>query len=78
MEAEKISPFERGHPVDSLHAGDIKPEHSPINLLGKVLYRQQPPWEQRRKSIILLCSVVTGVVLGAICVAVILLQNQRH
>ena len=56
----------------------IKPEHSPINLLGRMLYQRQAPWEQRNKAIILIWSVGTGLFLGGICMAVILFQNRPH
>jgi hypothetical protein len=60
------------------HVGTIKPEHSLINLLGRLIYHRQPPWEQRRKVIILLWSIIIGMVLGGIYVAVILFQTGHR
>jgi len=56
----------------------ITPKFSPINLLGKLFFRRRAPWEQRRKVVVLLWSVVVGVVLGGMCVAMILFQNRRR
>jgi hypothetical protein len=74
----KINPFAHGHSGDRRHAGLIKPEYSPINLLGRCLYRRQAPWEQRRKTVILLWAITTGLIFGAACVALILFQNSRR
>ncbi len=58
--------------------GVIKPEHSPINLLGKLFFRAQAPWEQRRKISILLWTVAMGLIFGGLCVTAFILQNNRH
>jgi hypothetical protein len=57
---------------------DIKPEHSPLTLLGKLVFRNQAPWQQRRKISVVLWSVTIGLILGGICTLVILFQNNRH
>lgn len=57
---------------------EIKPEHSPLNLLGKLFFRNQAPWEQRRKMSVVLWSVAIGLLLGGVCTLVILFQNKRH
>ena len=56
----------------------IKPEYSPINLLGKIFFNRQPLWEQRRKTLLLLWSILTGLIFGGLCMAVIFFQNSRH
>jgi len=56
----------------------IKPEHSPLFLLGKLFFRNQAPWQQRRKISVVLWSVTIGLILGGICTLVILFQNNRH
>ena len=43
-----------------------------------MIYYQQPPWEQRRKTVILLWSILIGLIFGGLCMAVIFLQNSRH
>jgi hypothetical protein len=56
----------------------IKPEYSLVNLLGKLVFRQQAPWQQRRKSIILSWSILVGLGFGGLVMATMLLQNGRH
>ena len=58
--------------------GVIKPENSPINLLGKIMFRGEAPWEQRLKISIVLWTVVMGLIFGGLCVAAFILQNNRH
>jgi hypothetical protein len=68
--------------VDFLASGlmliAIKPEYSPINLLGKLFFRRAASWEQRHKMINPLWAAAFGLVLGAISVSFILLENSRH
>ena len=56
----------------------IKPDHSPITLLGKLFFRCQQPWEQRQHVVQLLWSVVVGVVVGGICVGAFLFQASHR
>jgi hypothetical protein len=56
----------------------IKPESSVITLLGKLFFRGQPLWEQRSKMITLVWSVAVGILVAAVSVAVIFLQNARR
>jgi hypothetical protein len=57
---------------------DIKPEHSPIYLMGKFCFRRQAPWQQRRKILLTLWTLAIGLLLGGISAAVIIFQNKRH
>ena len=43
-----------------------------------MFFYRQPPWEQRRKTVILLWSVLTGLILGGLCMTLIFFQNSRH
>jgi hypothetical protein len=56
----------------------IKPENSPLHLLGKIFFRGAAPWEQRRKTSILLWAVAMGLFFGGLCVVGFILQNNRH
>ncbi len=56
----------------------IEPDHSTIGLLGKLLFRHQPAWAQRRKMIVLLCSTLVGLFCGGIVVVIILVTNKTH
>jgi len=74
----KIIPFVHGLSQDWNDAVVIKPEYSPINLLSKMFFNRQPLWEQRRKTVLLLWSILTGLIFGGLCMAVIFFQNNRH
>ena len=56
----------------------IKPEYSPINLLGKLFFWRLSPWQQRSKIIIVMWSIIVGLAFGAAVMMVILIQNGRH
>jgi hypothetical protein len=55
----------------------IEPDHSTIGLLGKLFFRRQPSWAQRRKMIVLLCSILAGLFCGGV-VVVIILATKSH
>jgi len=56
----------------------IKPELSPINLLGKLFFRRQAPWQQRQKMMIVCWTLTVGMLVGGAVVGLMLLQNSRH
>ena len=49
-----------------------------MNLLGKLLFPNSLPYEQRRKFRTLAVSVVVGLTLSAIFVVLAFLANRRH
>jgi len=53
----------------------IKPDHSLLGLLGKLFFRHQPTWVQRRKMGVLFWSIVVGLFCGGVIVAGILAAN---
>jgi hypothetical protein len=56
----------------------IKPDYSPINLLGKLFFRRAAPWQQRNKMIIVLYTIAVGLVGGAAILACTWFANDRH
>jgi hypothetical protein len=57
---------------------DIKPDYSPLGLLGKLFFRRQAPWVQRRRMVVILWSLVVGLLSGGVIVALTLAQNAKN
>ena len=55
----------------------IKPDRSPIGLLGKFFFRRQQSWMRRRKIIVAMWCLVVGLVCGGAAIALVLFQNTR-
>jgi hypothetical protein len=58
--------------------GDIKLNHSPVNLLGKLIFRHRAPWEQRQKAAVLFWSITLGLLSAGSFAGALLLTNTRH
>ena len=56
----------------------IKSKHSTLNVLGKIFFRGQPPWEQRRKMVLLLWSAAAGAIVGGALVGWLFVENTRR
>ncbi|MDR3456850.1 MAG: hypothetical protein P4N60_05350 [Verrucomicrobiae bacterium] len=56
----------------------IKPEHSPINLLGKLFFRRQAPWQQRQKMLVVCWTLFVALFVGVVVIGLMFLQNSRH
>ncbi len=48
-----------------------------MKILGKLLFPDSPPYEQRKKIQILLASIAVGLVISAAFVLIALKQNNR-
>jgi hypothetical protein len=53
----------------------IKPDYSPLGMLGKLFFRRQAPWVQRRNMIVVMWAIVVGFLCGGVMVALTLFQN---
>jgi len=51
---------------------------SPVNILGKILFRNEPPWQRRRKTLTLLWTVGVGLSVGIIVMVVVYLMNKKR
>jgi hypothetical protein len=65
-------------PGFSLIVVDIKPDHSPLGLMGKLFFRRQSPWAQRRKMVVVLWCIIVGLLSGGVIVALTLYQNAKN
>jgi hypothetical protein len=55
----------------------IKPDYSPVQLLGGFLFRREASWEQRRNTINLLWAVATGLTVAGLMLLLMLAINSR-
>lgn len=55
----------------------IKPDYSPLGLLGKLFFRREPPWMQRRKMMMIMWSLLVGLICGGFVIALVIVQNTR-
>jgi hypothetical protein len=60
------------------YVGGIKPKLSPVEVLGKLFFRHHAVWEQRHKTIVLVWSVMTGLVLAGAFTGAMLAYNAHH
>jgi hypothetical protein len=56
----------------------IKSKLAPVNLLRKLFFRRYSPWVQRDKTIVMVWSVVTRLVMAGTPAGVLLAHNTRH
>ena len=55
----------------------IRLKNSPLDWLGKLFFRRSASWEQRRKTVVLLWSIATGLIMGGAVILVALTQNFK-
>jgi hypothetical protein len=48
-----------------------------LSILGKVLYPQQPLWRARRQARQMLAAFFVSLMLGAVIIAVMYIQNAK-
>jgi len=53
----------------------VRIKHSILVLLGKFIFPREAPWVGRQKIIYLIWSVVVGIIMGAIILAVAFWSN---
>jgi len=73
----KINSFSCGYFPERPHVVGIKTDHSLFGMLGKLFFRRQQAWVQRRKITVLLWSVFVGLLCGGALMAVIFLAGKR-
>jgi hypothetical protein len=56
----------------------IKSDRSPISQLGKLFFRHQAPWQQRRNMTILCWLLFVTLLIGCVTVGLMFFANTRH
>ena len=56
----------------------IKTERSPINHLGRLFFRRQAPWQQRRNMVIVCWTLLVAVLMGGVTVGLMFFANAKH
>ncbi len=46
--------------------------------MGKLFFRRQSPWAQRRKMVVVLWCIIVGLLSGGVIVALTLYQNAKN
>jgi hypothetical protein len=49
-----------------------------MNFIGKVLFPRQPPWRARRQAKHMVAAFLVSLVLGAIVVAIMYIENAKR
>jgi len=49
-----------------------------INLVGKIFFPKDAPWQRRRKTLMLLWAIAAGAITGGIIIAAAFLMNAKH